>query len=171
MKQKPSIYLCGAIERSLDYISWRTEFKEKLSYKYNVIIPYAKSTKLTKDNPKYKKFVFDNYIVPDINDVISSKYFFVKIDKAVLRGAGTGSEICLARWNFKHMVYILEDGLTELDIPGWILGCLFQAKKVKTLDEAIDFYRNLKLLPDKNKLFNKIVSLSNKIYDYEHGVE
>ena len=72
-------------------------------------------------------------------DVTTSRYFFVKIDKAVFKGAGTISEITTAAWMGKDLVVLLE-GVKLTDIPEWTLGCLAGATFVDSIDEAINLY-------------------------------
>jgi len=74
---------------------------------------------------------------------LKSEHMFVKIDEAVLHGAGTISEITFASFYKKHLVYMI-DGLEERNLPGWLLGCLWKAKRVHTIDETIEYYKKLK---------------------------
>lgn len=124
----------------MDAYTWRERLAKGIRTKYNVIIPEAKDPKMKKSHPNYRRWVYELYIRPDISDVLRSKYLFVKIDKAVLRGAGTISEVCFAAYYRKNIVYMLTDGLKEKDLPGWMLGCLVKATKVKTIKEAVEYY-------------------------------
>ena len=141
---KHSIYLSGSIERSLDPYTWRDNFNIKLKGLYNVIIPREYTPPFEKDDEKYKKWVYETFIIPDIQDVLKSEYFFVKVDQAVLDGAGTISETCVASFYKKKIVYMVSDGLSPKDLPGWLLGCLWKAKQVKSIEEAIKYYKTLK---------------------------
>ncbi len=109
---KEYIYLSGSIEFSKNPYDWRNLFFKELNDHYNVIIPKYKNPPYEKSSPKYKKWVNDTFIKPDISDLLKSKYVFIKIDKAVLCGAGTISEVCFASFYKKNMVFILTDGLT-----------------------------------------------------------
>lgn len=139
---KHSIYLSGSIEFSKNAFTWRHQMEKELKNQYNIIVPFSKEPPYSKSSEKYKKWVKDTFINPDISDVIKSKYLFVKIDKAVLHGAGTISEVCFASYYNKHIIYMIDDGLKEKDLPGWLLGCLYKAKQVKSIEEAIEFYKN-----------------------------
>lgn len=139
---KESIYLSGSIEFSSDAYTWRHQMEKELNLKYHIIVPAYKDPPYSKSSEQYKKWVYNTFIRPDIIDVIKSKYIFVKIDKGVLNGAGTISEVCFASFYKKHIIYMLDDGLTEKDLPGWLVGSLYKAKKVKSIEEAIKFYKN-----------------------------
>jgi len=155
--KKENIYLSGSIEFSLDAFSWRNELEQALAGKYNVIIPIAKDTKISKHSSKYKEWVYKYFVRPDIDDVIKSKYFFVKIDKAVLCGAGTISETTVAAYYKKNIVYWITDGLKEKDLPGWLLGSLFKATKIKCLEDAVRYY---------NKEYVKICARTQRLNQY-----
>jgi hypothetical protein len=155
--KKENIYLSGSIEFSLDAFSWRNELEQALSEKYNVIIPIAKDTKISKYSPKYKEWVYKYFIRPDIDDVIESKYFFVKIDKAVLRGAGTISETTVAAYYNKNIVYWITNCLKETELPGWLLGSLHRGTKVKSIGEAVRYY---------NKEHNRLCRIKQRLARY-----
>jgi hypothetical protein len=138
------IYLSGAIEYSADAYSWRQQIYNELSSLYKVIIPKAADIPHPKTDNKYKDFTYKYFVLPDIKHILKSEYMFVKIDKAVLCGAGTISELTFACFYKKQIVYILSDGLQEKDLPGWLLGCLHKAFKVHTITEAIEYYKKLK---------------------------
>jgi hypothetical protein len=157
--KKENIYLSGSIEFSLDAFSWRNELEQALLHKYNVIIPIAKAVTTSKYSKKYKEYVYKYFVRPDIDDVIKSKYLFVKIDKAVLRGAGTISEVCFASYFKKNIVYWITDNLKEPDLPGWLLGCLHRGTKVKSIEEAVRYY---------NKEYAKTCQRKQRLARYMH---
>lgn len=138
---KPSIYLSGAIEYANDSISWRRYIYDSLKDQYNVIIPEGKSIPYKKTETEYKSWVKDEFIMLDMTLVATSPYFFVRLDPRAFKGSGTVSELTLACWLGKHIVYMIED-MKEEDCPGWTLGCLSNAIRVNNIDEAIEYYRN-----------------------------
>ena len=117
-------------------------FKE-LKKDYNVIIPKVAFCPYTKEEEKYKEWIKINFVIPDMEDVLKSEYFFVKLDKGVARGSGTYGELTIAGYLNKSIVYFL-DGIKETDIPGWSLGCLANAIKVESIDDAIKYYKGEK---------------------------
>jgi len=137
------IYLSGSIEYSSDPYSWRDQIYKELSSLYKVIIPKAVEIPHFKPDIKYKEFTYKYFVLPDIKHILKSEHMFVKIDEAVLHGAGTISEITFASFYKKHLVYMI-DGLEERNLPGWLLGCLWKAKRVHTIDETIEYYKKLK---------------------------
>lgn len=151
MKNKPGLYLSGSIEFSKDAESWRKYMYRKLHYWYNVIIPVEAQPPFEKTDPEYAAFIKKNFVIPDMIDVTTSKYFFVKLDKAVFKGAGTQGEITSACFMGKHIIAYL-DGIKLEKIPGWIIGCLDDATFVDSIDEAIELYRiEAKELKQKQK--------------------
>ena len=142
MIEKPAIYTSGSIEYSKDPDSWRLKMLKSLHFRYNVIIPDSKGCPYDKTEEEYKSWIKKEFIMPDMISVATSQYFFVKLDAAVFKGAGTISELTTACWLGKHIVYML-DKIEEKDIPGWTLGCLTGAIKVSSIDEAIELYKNL----------------------------
>jgi len=141
-QDKPGLYLSGSIEYNKDPNSWRIKMMRALHFRYNVIIPYAKSCPYDKTEPEYKLWIKQEFIVPDMIGVVTSQYVFVKFDPAVFKGAGVVSELTTACWTGKHIVYLL-DQIEEKDIPGWTLGCLTGAIKINTIEDAIELYKNL----------------------------
>lgn len=140
---KKVLYLSGSIEYSKDPSSWRNTMEKELYTKYEIINPAAQYCPLVKNNStEYKKWIYDRFVIPDIEYVLKCSHFFVKIDKATGRGSGTWSELTLATYLNKHIIYMF-DNITPPDIPGWSLGCLAYALQVNTLDEAIKYYKGL----------------------------
>jgi len=139
---KPSIYLSGAIEYAADPTSWRHYIYDCLKDQYNVIIPEAKTISYKKDDIRYKSWVKEEFVMLDMTLVATSPYFFVRLDPRTFKGSGTVSELTLACWLGKHIVYTIEDMQLE-DCPGWTLGCLCGAVRVNNIEEAINYYRNL----------------------------
>jgi len=139
-KSKNSVYLSGSIEASSDPITWRKQMYRALHKHYNVIIPDPMDCPFQKTDDEYPEWVRQNFIMPDMHDVATSRYTFVLLDPAVFKGAGTISEIALACWLGKEIVYMLE-GVEKKDMPGWALGCLANAIEVKSIDEAIEYYK------------------------------
>ena len=140
VKTKPSIYLSGSIEYSRDHRAWRKKMHKNLYRKYRVIIPEKADCPFDKADPEFKEWILNNIVMKDMVNVATSQYFFVKIDKAVLRGSGTISEITTAAWLGKDMVIML-DGLKHQVLPTWMLGCLAGAEFVESIDEAIEIYK------------------------------
>jgi hypothetical protein len=136
---KPAIYLSGSIEYSKNFKFWRNLMYKKLHTHYKVIIPDKADCPFDKEDAEYKGWMRENIIMKDMVDVATSKYFFVKLDKAVFKGAGTISEVSTAAWLGKDIVVFL-DGITEEKIPSWMLGCLSGAVFVNSIDEAIKLY-------------------------------
>jgi hypothetical protein len=139
-KNKPGLYTSGAIEASSDPLSWRKKMYKELHKKYNVIIPDPMMPPFSKTDEEYPEWVRQNFIMPDMHDVATSRYLFVLLDKAVFKGAGTISEVSLACWLGKEIVYVL-DGIMKKDLPGWVLGCLADAVQLQSIDDAIEYYK------------------------------
>jgi len=148
MKSKPGLYLSGSIEYSKDYKGWRNKMFKALHSYYKVIIPERANCPFDAADPEFKAWIKENTVMRDMINVSTSQFFFVKIDRAVLKGAGTISEITTAAWLGKNMLVLL-DGLTEEKLPTWMLGCLANADFVNSIDEAIGVYR--KTAQDRNK--------------------
>jgi len=140
VKTKPSIYLSGSIEYSKNHRAWRNKMHKNLYRKYRVIIPEKADCPFDKTDPEFKEWILYNTVMKDMVNVATSQYFFVKIDKAVLKGAGTISEITTAAWLGKDIVVML-DGLKYHVLPTWMLGCLAGAEFVESIDEAIEIYK------------------------------
>lgn len=139
-KSRPGLYLSGSMEHSADPDTWRKKFYKALHYYYKVIIPNKADIPFDKDDPEYKVWMKEKFIMPDMINVSTSKYFFAKIDKGVFQGAGTISEITTAAWLSKEMVVFI-DGVAETAIPSWTLGCITGATFVDSIDEAITFFK------------------------------
>jgi len=139
----PNLYLSGSIEFAKNPDSWRNKVFKALHKQYNVIIPKAIEPPFEKTEEEYKGWIKESFIMPDMTNVATSKYILVKIDTAVFKGAGTVSEMSLACWLGKDIVYVL-DNIEEKDMPGWALGSLANAKKVASINEAIDYYKKIK---------------------------
>ena len=90
------------------------------------------------------------FVIPDMSDVARSKYFFIKIDKGVLKGAGTISELSLAAWMNRDIVAML-DGVSLDELPGWMCGCLAKAHMVVNIKEAIEYYKSLDIEQDEDE--------------------
>jgi len=142
MKAKPAIYLSGSIEYSKTYKEWRNKFYKALHRKFKVIIPEKANCPFEKTDLEFREWIRNNTVNKDMVNVATSQYFFVKIDKAVLKGAGTISEITTACWLGKHMVALL-DGVKAHTLPTWMLGCLAGTEFVGSIEEAIDLYQEI----------------------------
>ena len=140
MKSKPAIYLSGSIEYSKAHRVWRNKFYKALHRIYKVIIPDKIDCPFDKTDLEFGKWVRDNTVMKDMVNVATSQYFFVKIDKAVLKGAGTISEITTACWLGKDII-VMFDGVKRESLPSWMLGCLASAQVVETIEEAIEIYK------------------------------
>ena len=138
-RSRPGLYLSGSIEKSDDPNTWRKKMYKALHKNYKVIIPDKADIPFDKTDPEYKAWMKAKFIMPDMINVSTSKYFFVKIDDAVLHGAGTISEVTTAAWLSKNMVVFI-DKIKETDIPSWMLGCLDGATFVTSIDEAISVF-------------------------------
>ena len=139
-RSKPGLYLSGSMEYSKNYKRWREKMYKNLHHFYKVIIPDKAECPFDKSDLEFKHWMKEKIVVKDMIDVSTSQYFFVKIDKAVLKGAGTISEITNAAWLGKNMLVML-DGIREDHLPSWMLGCLANAEFVNSIDEAIGVYR------------------------------
>jgi hypothetical protein len=140
MKAKPAIYLSGSIEYSKSHKAWRSKIYKALHRTYKVIIPDKIDCPFDKPDPEFGHWVHDNTVMKDMVNVATSQYFFVKIDKAVLKGAGTISEITTAAWLGKDMV-VMFDGVKKEKLPSWMIGCLAPAQEIESIEEAIDVYK------------------------------
>lgn len=113
---------------------------------YQVINPSTQFCPLGKvDEFPFKKWIYDNFIIPDIQDVMRCSHFFIKIDKTTGKGSGTWGELTVAAYLNKHIIYMI-DGIDAADIPGWSLGCLTYAHKVSSIDEAIKLLKEEDIL-------------------------
>ena len=138
------LYLSGSIEFSKDAASWRNWMEKELYKLYEIVNPASQYCPLEKDTEDYKKWTYNRFVIPDIQDVLKCSHFFVKVDKGASRGSGTWSELTFAAYFNKHIVYFLDDiKLTE--IPGWSLGCLANGIQVQSIEEAIKYYKDLKI--------------------------
>ena len=138
-RNKQSIYLSGSIEYSKDPTTWRKQMFRGLHKQYNVIIPDKIDCPYTKEDEEFAGWVRQNFIMPDMHDVATSRYLFVLLDEAVFKAAGTLSELSLACWLGKEIVYMF-DGVERKNIPGWAIGCLADGIEVKSINEAIEYY-------------------------------
>jgi len=139
----PNIYTSGSIEFNSNHGIWRKKMYRVLHKQYNIIIPDSIPCPFDKQDDEYPEWIKEKYIMPDMHDVATSRYFIVLLDSAVFKGAGTISELSLACWLGKEIVYIL-DGISKNDMPGWAIGCLAGAIELKSIDEAIEYYKNKK---------------------------
>ena len=142
---KPALYLSGSMEKSDDPNTWRKKMFKSLHAYYKVIIPNKADIPFDKDDPEYKVWMRNKFVMPDMIEVATSGYVFVKFDPAVFKGAGTISEVTTAAWMGKHIVYWC-DGIKEEKMPGWTLGCLADAIKVNSINAAIDLYKKLAII-------------------------
>jgi hypothetical protein len=142
VKARPALYLSGSIEHQKNHKVWRNQIYKALHRNFKVIIPDKAISPFEKTDVEFKEWMRDNFVMKDMINVATSQYFFVKIDNAVLKGAGTISEITTASWLGKHMVYIL-DGVKEQSLPSWMLGCLAIAEQVNSIEEAIEVYKEI----------------------------
>ncbi len=136
-----SVYLSGSIEHSKDPSSWRNQMEKELFGLYQVMNPSTQFCPLGKvDEFNFKKWIYDNFIIPDIQDVMRCSHFFIKIDKTTGKGSGTWGELTVAAYLNKKIIYMI-DGVEPENIPGWSLGCLTYAHKVDSIDDAIKFLK------------------------------
>ena len=142
MRAKPKIYLSGSIEFSKSHRAWRNKFYKALHRDYKVIIPEKANCPFEKSDPEFREWIHEHTVTRDMVNVATAQYFFVKIDKAVLRGAGTISEITTACWLGKHMIAML-DGVKLEILPTWMLGCLAPAEFVESIEDAIEIYKGI----------------------------
>ena len=149
-KSKPSLYLSGSMEHSDDPNTWRKKFYKSLHHHYKVIIPNKADLPFDKTDPEYKLWMKEKFVMPDMINVSTSKYFFVKIDKGVFQGAGTISEITTACWLGKEMIVFI-DGVSETDIPSWTLGCIDGATFVDSIEEAISILKKRAIEREKKE--------------------
>jgi hypothetical protein len=149
---KPKIYLYGAIERSDNPFQWRQEIKSKLEPDYDVIVPTGLELPPDCSFLDRQKVIKYDIVLKDINDVISCQEFFVKIDPAVLKGAGTLSEITFATI-YNKPITCWFDGISIQDAPGWIQGCLYDTSVVSGIKEAIGHLNGK--LPHYKQLYRK----------------
>lgn len=149
-KSKPALYLSGSMEKSDDPDTWRKKMFKALHPHYKVIIPNKADIPFEKTDPEYKVWMKNKFIMPDMINVSTSKYFFVKIDKGVFQGAGTISEITTSAWLGKEMIVFI-DGILETEIPSWTLGCLEGATFVNSIDEAIAIFKKRAIEREKKE--------------------
>jgi len=139
-KSKSGLYLSGSIEYSKAHREWRNKMYKLLHKDYKVIIPEKANCPFEKTDSEFREWIKDNIVMRDMVNVATSQYFFVKIDKGVLKGAGTTSEMTTAAWLGKDMIVML-DGVKVHTLPTWMLGCLATAEFVDSIDEAIELYK------------------------------
>lgn len=135
------LYLCGSMEYSKDPSSWRNKMEKELRGQYEVISPPIKFCPVDKgDTFEFKTWIRDNYIMPDIHDVMRCSHLFIKIDKATGRGSGSWGELTIATYLNKHIIYMIDD-IDVVNIPSWSLGCLTHAYRVDNIDHAIKYLK------------------------------
>jgi hypothetical protein len=117
--------------------------KKELDHKYNVILPLEMPCPYKKGEAGYSKWVFENFIEPDLAFIKDSEHFFVLIDASFIKGAGAKSEITLAAMLNKPIVYCVYHDTNIEQINGWTLGGLYRAKRVASLKDAVDHYKDL----------------------------
>jgi hypothetical protein len=139
---RDSLYTSGSMEYNKDPETWRERMQNALKHKVHVINPKIMEIPFNKDEDNYRDFVYRNFVMPDLSDVARCKYFFIKIDKAVFKGAGTISELSLAAWMNKHIVAMFDD-IEMHECPGWLLGCLSNAYFVKDVEDGIAYYKSI----------------------------
>jgi predicted transcriptional regulator len=140
LRNKPTLYLSGAVQRAKDPWTWRFALRDALSKEYDVIIPEDKLDLPSNATMHQKQQLIKNDIViKDVKDVVDCSEFFVKIDPDVFKGAGTVSEVTFAAYFNKPMVYVL-DKIKLKKLPNWVQGCLFNALLVKDIDQAIKHF-------------------------------
>jgi hypothetical protein len=142
MNHKPTLYESGSMEFSKDPNTWRNKMYAELCDLYDVIVPIAKFCPYNKSNILYREWIKKEFVIPDMEYVLKCDHFFVKLDKAVARGSGTYGELTLAAYLNKPIVYMLDNIKIE-DLPGWSIGCLYNATEVANIDEAVKYYKNL----------------------------
>jgi len=147
---RPAIYTSGSIEHNKNHGVWRKKMYRALHKQYNIIIPDALPCPFDKEDEEYPQWIKQKYIMPDMHDVATSRYFIVLLDPAVFKGAGTISELSLACWLGKEIVYVLND-LEKDDIPGWAIGCLAGAVELDSIESAIKYYKNKIKKDEDNK--------------------
>lgn len=147
---RDSLYTSGSMEYNKDPDTWREKMGNALKLRVHVIKPITMSVPFKKGEEGYAQFVHRSFIMPDLSDVARSKYFFIKIDKGVLKGAGTISELSLAAWMNKHIVATL-DGVKIEECPGWMVGCLATATFVKNVEEGIELYKRILNIKDEEE--------------------
>lgn len=140
-KNKPAIYTSGSIEFNKNHDMWRKKMYRALHKYYNVIIPDSIPCPFDKEDEEYPDWIRQKFIMPDMHDVATSRYFIVLLDPAVFKGAGTIAEFSLACWLGKEIVYVL-DGIEKNEMPGWALGCLADAVELDSIEAAIKYYKD-----------------------------
>ena len=139
---KMSLYTSGSIEYAGDPFWWRNILRKSLGRRYNVIIPMSMKSEYSKEDPRYRTWVKETFVIPDMNCVRDCEHFFIQICETTFKGMGTPSELSLAAWLGKPIVAWI-DNVNLGTIPGWTLGCLDGATLVSSLDEAVEHYKML----------------------------
>jgi hypothetical protein len=142
--KRNTLYTSGSIEFNKDPNTWREHMRNELKHKFHVIIPWAASPPAAKGTPEYNEWIHRNFVMPDMSDVARSRFFFIRIDEGVLKGAGTISELSLAAWFNRYIVAFL-DGVKIGELPGWMCGCLNTARFVNSIEEAIEHFKKLEI--------------------------
>lgn len=146
--RRDCLYLSGSMEYNNKCDIWRDKMYLALRHKFHVIRPWNANIRYGKGSPEYSKFVYHNLVMPDLSDVSRSRFFFIKIDPAVFKGAGTISELSLAAF-YNRQILAFIDGVKKEEMPGWMLGCLARANFATSIDQAIEYYKNLKIEGDE----------------------
>lgn len=142
--KRNTLYTSGSIEFNDDPNTWREHMRNELKHKFHVIIPWAAVPPSEKGSIIYNEWVLRNFVMPDMADVARSRFFFIRIDKGVLKGAGTISELSVAAWFNRYIVAFI-DGVDIKDLPGWMCGCLTNAHFVNSVEEGIEHFKQLKI--------------------------
>jgi hypothetical protein len=138
-KGKSTIYVACSIEHA-NTVEWRDWFKQELDSKYHVILPDMTECPYDKSNSQYPKWIFDNFVEPDIEDVAACDEFFLFIDPTFNKSAGAKAEVTVAAMLDKRITYLLH-GIKLEDLNSWVIGCLYNAHMVPDMKAAVQHYK------------------------------
>jgi len=141
MSVNKSLYLSGPIEFTDSAYVWRNHMYRDLHEDYDIIIPDLIPCPFTKKDDEYGAWVKNNFILPDMKDVMVCNNFFVYIDHVY--SSGTYGELSLAALLGKDIVCYLDKEIKVEKLPMWVIGCLDGAEYVKSINDAIGYYQAL----------------------------
>ena len=142
---KPTLYLAGAIQHSPDAFSWREQLRDNLSELYDVIIPDSSNVLqgINDMSATYADLCHKHIVMKDMGIVANCDHFFALLDAPVFKGAGTISELSLACYLKKPVVYMQD--MPYANIPQWTRGCLRYALQLCEIDEVVTYYKRLSI--------------------------
>lgn len=145
MTEKAQIYLAGAIEKAPDGgVGWRKTVRPILEKKgFKVFDPcietdgalakhlgwdefnITKWRELREEDPEKCAEAADWIVEQDLNAVLQSDILLIYCNQYGIKSAGTLGEATVAKTEGIPVVLLLDRGISEPDLPLWLLGCSY----------------------------------------------